>query len=133
MIFVDSGYFIALASEGDELHARALQWTAIADRLVVSEYVLWETINHLSSMADRPKAHKLLTDVRSSDTCEVVAAAPALFDRGISLHRARSDKNWSLTDCISFCIMRDRGIREALAYDEHFEQAGFVALLRIEP
>lgn len=108
MIFVDSGYFIALASEADELHARALQWAAVSERMVVSEYIMWETVNHLSSVADRPKAHKLLTSVRSSGTCEVIAATPALFDRGISLHRARSDKNWSLSDCISFCIMRDR-------------------------
>ena len=133
MIFVDSGYFIALATQDDELHARALQWASTTDRLLVSEYVLWETVNHLSGVRDRSKAHELLEDVRSSHSCEVIAANTGLFERSLNLHRDRPDKNWSLTDCISFCIIRERGIREALAYDEHFEQAGFLALLRREP
>jgi uncharacterized protein len=43
------------------------------------------------------------------------------------------DKSWSLTDCISFAVMNDRGITRAMAYDHHFEQAGFEALLRRDP
>jgi hypothetical protein len=44
--------------------------------------------------------------------------------------RERSDKDWSLTDCISFAVMEDEGIHEALTGDQHFEQAGFRALLK---
>jgi predicted nucleic acid-binding protein len=43
------------------------------------------------------------------------------------------DKDWSLTDCISFHLMRTKGITRALAYDEHFAQAGFEPLLRRQP
>jgi predicted nucleic acid-binding protein len=53
-----------------------------------------------------------------------------LFDRGVELYDARPDKHWSLTDCISFVAMQDHGISEALTGDRHFEQAGFVALMR---
>jgi predicted nucleic acid-binding protein len=53
-----------------------------------------------------------------------------LFARGFELYRTRTDKDWGLTDCISFVVMEERGIREALAYDQHFIQAGFRALLR---
>ena len=52
------------------------------------------------------------------------------FDEGVRLYVARPDKDWSLTDCISFVVMRERGITEALTGDRHFEQAGFVALLK---
>lgn len=53
----------------------------------------------------------------------------SLFDRGIELYNARDDKDWSLTDCISFVVMEEHGIKEALTGDRHFEQAGFRALL----
>jgi uncharacterized protein len=56
-----------------------------------------------------------------------------LRDKGIELHRGRLDKLWSLTDCVSFVVMEQRGIQQALAFDHHFEQAGFEALLRREP
>jgi predicted nucleic acid-binding protein len=54
----------------------------------------------------------------------------ALFRRGIELYDNRLDKQWSLTDCISFVVMQQHGITEALTGDHHFEQAGFVALLK---
>lgn len=52
------------------------------------------------------------------------------FDAALDLYSQRHDKTWGLTDCVSFCIMSERGIQEALAYDHHFEQAGFRPLLR---
>jgi len=56
----------------------------------------------------------------------------ALFREAFLLYSNRGDKAWSQTDCASFCIMRDHGITQALTHDRHFEQAGFVALLREE-
>ena len=52
-----------------------------------------------------------------------------LFDEGFDLYCRRPDKDWSLTDCVSFVVMQQRGLREAFTADRHFEQAGFVALL----
>ena len=52
------------------------------------------------------------------------------MERGLALYDARPDKQWSLTDCISFLVMQDRRITEALTGDHHFEQAGFTALLK---
>lgn len=54
----------------------------------------------------------------------------ALFRRGLQLSNNRPEKEWSLTDCISFVVMKERRIKEALTGDHHFEQAGFVALLK---
>ena len=55
-----------------------------------------------------------------------------LYSRALRLYRERPDKEWTLTDCVSFIVMEDRGITEALTTDEHFQQAGFDVLMRQE-
>jgi predicted nucleic acid-binding protein len=60
----------------------------------------------------------------------IVETSGKLFRTGVAFYSRRPDKDWSLTDCISFVVMRDRGITEALTGDHHFEQAGFKALLK---
>jgi predicted nucleic acid-binding protein len=59
----------------------------------------------------------------------IVPPQEAHFDAGYSLYASRPDKDWSLTDCISFVLMKELGVSEALTGDHHFQQAGFVALL----
>jgi predicted nucleic acid-binding protein len=130
MIFVDTGYLLAQAKPRDALHERATAWTAaLREPLLTTEFVLVELADGLSSPFDRAKLHATLDYLRRLNTCEIVPASSALFERGLQLHAARGDKKWSLTDCISFVVMQERGIPRALAYDHHFEQAGFEALL----
>lgn len=134
MILVDTGYLVAFVQVRDELHERAVRWTkTIREPLVVTEYVLWEMVNSLSHPLDRPKAHLLLDYISSHSRYEVVAASSDLMASGLRLHAERNDKAWSLTDCVSFVLMQDRGIHQALAFDHHFLQAGFDALLRRDP
>lgn len=134
MIFVDTGFFLALAQERDALHQRALAWASCcAEPLLVTEFVLLEMVNSMSAPIDRAKAHAMVHAIRSSGGYEVIAIAPHLFDAGLQLHAMRPDKKWSLTDCISFVAMDERKVSRALAYDRHFEQAGFEALLRRDP
>ncbi len=134
MILIDTGYLIAMLRPTDELYQRALAWSrAIRDRFIVTEHVLWETINELSAPVERPTAHRMLTEIMADQSCQIVHASPSLFDAGARLHSQRPDKAWSLTDCISFHIMQEHGITSALAYDHHFQQAGFDPLLRRDP
>jgi predicted nucleic acid-binding protein len=134
MILLDTGYFIALFTPDDDLYERAAAWSLqLNEPLVVTEYVLLECVNSFSMPKDRPSAHALIEHVRSDAACEVVQASPRLFEAGLRIHRGRPDKEWSLTDCISFALMGERSIQRALAYDHHFEQAGFEALLRKDP
>lgn len=65
----------------------------------------------------------------SDPSLEVVTVDCALVDRALELHAARPDKRWGLTDCISFVVMTDRGVTDALTADRDFRQAGFRALL----
>lgn len=134
MILIDTGFLIALAEPRDALHARASSWLRIlSDSLLLSEFVVLETINALSMPADRAKGHRLLDYMLAQRRCEFVRSTPELWRAGVNLHKDRLDKFWSLTDCISFSLMRERSITEALSHDQHFEQAGFRALLRSDP
>jgi predicted nucleic acid-binding protein len=74
-----------------------------------------------------------MAEIRSSKSWELVGSTTELFAEGLSLHGSRYDKDWSLTDCISFVLMQHRRLQRALAHDHHFEQAGFQALLRRDP
>jgi predicted nucleic acid-binding protein len=59
----------------------------------------------------------------------IVGADNDYFDRGLERFARRPDKEWSFTDCISFVVMEDKGLTDALTADHHFEQAGFTILL----
>ena len=134
MIFADSGYLLALFHRRDELHTRAQAWArTLNEPLIVTEYVLCECVDAFSRPSSRSTAHALVDVVTSSDDFQVIGASPLLFQAGLKLHRERPDKAWSLTDCISFRVMSERGITRALAFDAHFEQAGFDAPLRRDP
>lgn len=78
----------------------------------------------------RALAVAFLRRVRANPHLEVVAVDHELFARAVTFYTSRADKEWGLTDCISFVVMQDRGITEALSADVHFVQAGFRALLR---
>jgi len=133
MIFVDTGYLLALAKPRDHLYALAMAWAKAAPPpFITTEYVVVETINGLSSLLDRPRGHILLDQMSPENGWQLVPASGGLMARGLALHRQHADKEWSLTDCISFVVMRQRGVAQALAHDHHFEQTGFEALLRRE-
>ncbi|MBN1489195.1 MAG: type II toxin-antitoxin system VapC family toxin [Phycisphaerae bacterium] len=134
MIFLDTSYLAALALGRDSLHGRAHAWSmCAAGSFVTTEYVLCEFANLLSAPSNRGKAHALLRSLEGNPHIEIVWGTSELFRQGSAMHAERTDKAWSLTDCISFVVMRQRGVAAALTYDHHFEQAGFEALLRREP
>jgi hypothetical protein len=92
--------------------------------------VLTELANSLSKRISRNGFVQTLSKLRSDPTVVIVGPESSLFDAGIDLYAARHDKDWSLTDCISFVVMRQRSITDALTGDHHFEQAGFRAVLK---
>jgi predicted nucleic acid-binding protein len=133
MIFVDTGYLLALAKPRDHLHARAIDWAKVAPPpLLTTEYVVVETINGLSQPLDRPRGFFLLDQMIPENGWQLVATSSDLMARGLAFHGQHADKEWSLTNCISFVVMHQRGVAQALTHDHHFEQAGFEALLRRE-
>jgi predicted nucleic acid-binding protein len=97
---------------------------------VTTVWVLTELADALSDPAWRHEFIDLLGFLRSHPRITIVPADQTLFEAGVGLYASRADKEWSLTDCISFTVMNEYGIRDALTGDHHFEQAGFRVLLR---
>jgi len=133
-VFLDTSYAIALASTSDEFHLASLaladQLEARGTRLVTTWGVMLEIGNALSKVHFRQAALQLLSSLQSDASVEIVPLAGPLLAQAMKLYSERPDKEWGLTDCISFVVMEERGIRDALTADEHFQQAGFRALLR---
>ena len=120
-----------LGNPGDADHQRALE---ISQRhrtpIVTTAWVLTEVGDAFAAPRQRPAFLILVDQLRKDPRTTIVPASQALFERGFELYSKRPDKGWSLTDCISFTVMADYQIIEALTGDHHFEQAGFRALLK---
>ena len=129
-VFADTAYFLALVSQRDRLHEQAM---ALAQNppgdLLTTEWILTEVGDGLSAPTVRSRFVRLCALLRSREDVEIVPATSQLFERGCTLFEARPDKHWSLTDCLSFVVMKERSLEAALTPDEHFEQAGFRRLM----
>jgi hypothetical protein len=96
---------------------------------VTTSFVLIEVGDGLAGGRRRTKLVDLIDEIRSDPANTIVPASEGLLEQGLDLYRKRDDKTWSITDCISFVVMKKMGIAEALTGDKHFVQAGFKALL----
>ena len=132
-IFADAAYFIALLLEDDDLHARALARGIEFDGepLLTTDAVLVEVFASVSRRGSRVRAAALalLDELRASPRISIVHQTPTLFYAGIELYKARPDKAYSLTDCMSMVTCSERGITDVLTHDRHFQQEGFSILL----
>lgn len=101
-------------------------------KVVTTNYVLAELVSLLISPLHLPFSTRvaLLESLKASPHVEIVHVDPTLDAAAWTLLKSRPDKDWSLVDCASFVVMQQRGLREALTTDHHFEQAGFVRLLK---
>lgn len=133
-VFLDTGYAVALAVENDQYHDRAVDLVDQIEqeqiRIVTTRAVVTEIGNALAAPEYRKTAAAHISALQRNSTAEIIPITDDLFQRGFALYRERQDKEWGITDCISFVTMRNRGLRTALTTDRDFEQAGFVALLR---
>lgn len=126
-VFVDTGYILVLVNENDQHHAEALALSEQFDGhpAVVTDAVLLEIGNALSRM-DRAAAVQIIQDLREAPGVTVMNLTPKLFESAFDLYRRHTDKQWGLVDCLSFVVMRQMKLTTALAFDQHFPQAGFV-------
>jgi len=133
-IFIDTGYVLALVNTADKYHECAYATSLVVQPpFITTEAVLTEIGNALSKIRWRMLGFATINDLRTDPDIEVVAVDAALFDRAIILYGSRSDKEWGLTDCISFVVMQERGLTHSLTTDRHFAQAGFQNALLSTP
>ena len=129
-VFADTSFYIALVNPRDVHHPDALAYMRNhRGRVTTTDYVLVEVGNWLSRTGDRPSFVALMRQLETDPELTVAPGSRDLFEQGYELYKARADKAWSLTDCISFVVMEQMGLSEALTADRHFGQAGFTVLL----
>jgi predicted nucleic acid-binding protein len=102
------------------------------DRIITTSYILVELVALLTSplRIPRPDIIAFIEGVKQSPFIDIVYVDQTIDEAAWRLLRNRQDKDWSLVDCVSFVIMQQRNLIEALATDHHFEQAGFIRLLK---
>lgn len=130
-VFADSFFYFAMLSRTDNCHVRAVDFSrTFPGRVVTTQWILTEVADGLASRSKRHGFGALREQMKDDKNVLIVPASTELFERGCALYQTRPDKEWSLTDCISFVVMQEHGVTEALTGDHHFEQAGFIALLK---
>jgi predicted nucleic acid-binding protein len=128
---LDTSFVLARINSGDKYHSRAMAYRGrmrTAAEVWVTEVVLVE-IGDGASTTNRTDAIGFVKVCYDTPNIHVVTVDTALLRRAITLYENRPDKEWGLTDCISFIVMEDHGLTDALTADRHFVQAGFRALL----
>jgi len=131
-IFVDTAYILALINPRDIHHQKALDLLPnlrIAHEVWITEAVLTEIGNALAKV-NRFGAIRFIESCYVTKNINVVSISSDLFDQAVKFYDAHKDKEWGLTDCISFIVMQEHGLMDAFTSDKHFQQAGFNALLR---
>ena len=129
-VFADAFYFVALLNRADQYHTKAAAAaTQLRGEIVTTEWVLAEVADALADSASRRSVAPFLRDLAKDPKVTIVKAGSDWFERGLQLYEQRPDKDWPLTDCISFAVMTEE-VNDALTGDHHFAQAGFKALLR---
>lgn len=107
----------------------AKQIETSGNALITTRAVVLEIGNALARLRYRNAAIELLDSLEEDPNVEIIPLSEELYDRAMESYRQRPDKEWGITDCISFVVMQDYRLTQALTTDEHFKQAGFRALL----
>ena len=128
-VFGDTSFYLALLDERDTLHERALAESRVNRPMLTTEFIILELGNACGRSEDHADFLAVLAGIRASSRSTVIPLDSRLLQPGLDLFADRPDKDWSLTDCTSFVVMRDSDIQDALTADHHFVQAGFKALL----
>jgi predicted nucleic acid-binding protein len=132
LVFADTVYWLAIFVPGDTWadSARAVDCSDVV--LVTTEEVLGEFLTAVSAHGDHARrlACRPVREILSDPGIEVVVQSHESFLAGLALYERRHDKEYSLADCISMNVMRQKQIQEVLTHDRHFSQEGFVQLLR---
>jgi uncharacterized protein len=134
-VFVDTQCFVAFLNKRDRLHARAaahVKRLRGRARFVTTDFVLIELLNFFAEQGEvmRAATARVVEEWHAEPSAVVLPAPRSAFLRAVERYKERADKGYSLTDCNSMLVMEDQDITDVLTHDEHFEQAGFHALLR---
>lgn len=130
--FLDTAFVQALLNRNDQYHKIAkacLSELRTAKEVWTTEAILIEIGNALST-THREAAVHFIDQCYVTSNIHVVSVDMGLLKRALNLYDERTDKEWGLTDCISFVVMSEQNLGDAMTTDRHFTQAGFRAIMR---
>lgn len=130
MIFVDTSFWVAVRNVRDRHHEAAAR---LLDRhgesgLVTTNHVRGESWTFLRRRRGHHAAASFLAAIEASPRLEVVHVDERQEQEALGWLRRHDEREYSFVDATSFALMRSRGIRAALAFDDDFAAAGFVEL-----
>jgi uncharacterized protein len=132
-VFIDTAAWLALINIDDDFHKLAIKIRKKLQeegyQFITSDFIFLEVADALTSPHTRQKTINFINRFKNLPNLEVIPVSDSLFQRGWKLYCQRLDKDWGLTDCISFTIMQKQKISLAFTSDKHFQQAGFIRLL----
>lgn len=125
-IFLDSGYLIALIRINDACHTSALEAAALyTGPFLTTDLVLVKLANSLSKPPYREAVVAVIERIQADRKTTVVPFTSQGMSTAFSLFKSRKDKEWGLVDCFSFEVMKEKRLKHALTFGDHFRQAGF--------
>ena len=130
--FIDTSFVVAALSVSDSFHALAIKQSEDLFsnyEVWITDAILFEVGNTFSKVNRKLGAGFIESCYEESDTF-LIHTDPDLLSKAISMFTQYLDKNWSLTDCLSFIVMKENDISIAYSSDHHFEQAGFQYTLK---
>ncbi|UBF23687.1 PIN domain-containing protein [Kovacikia minuta CCNUW1] len=130
-LFLDTAFIQALLNPRDDYHNQAKQLfprIRAASEVWITEAIFAEVGNALSAF-NRNGAVQFIQQCYRTDNIKIVSVDTALLIQALALYESRPDKTWGLTDCISFVVMQQQSLTDAVTGDRHFVQAGFCALM----
>ncbi|MFK5970204.1 MAG: PIN domain-containing protein [Candidatus Marithrix sp.] len=130
-ILIDTAFVLALVNKHDQLHENALTLAEQFDGYpsLITDAILLEIGNALVD-DHKQESIKIIEQFFDSEETKIIHLTPDLFNKAFELYKKYTDKSWGLVDCISFIVMWEFNITQALTFDQHFVQAGFQALMR---
>lgn len=130
-IFIDTGAFMALEDESDQYHEAALQFREQVLRkkryeIITTSYILDETLTLIRFRISIKASVDFSKEIRKSKVVKIVHVSKEMEGKARDIFERYDDKDFSFTDCVSFVLMQEWGIEEAFAFDQHFNQMGFI-------
>jgi predicted nucleic acid-binding protein len=127
-VFLDSSFLIALHSSRDQYNLLAVAtWRAQQPKphFITTTFVLDEVVSYLNRHDGHDRAVEVGVQMLRSPSISLLPVDERLLGKAWDYFVRHADKKYSLTDCISFVVMEERGVPQALTFDRRFEQAGF--------
>lgn len=131
-VFLDTSFVVAIINKDDSLHQAALEFEKELKQYTdiwITEPILFE-IGNIFSKSNKTQVAQFIQSCYESHRIHVINLDDGLLQLTLHYYTQYSDKDWSLTDCLLFAVMKENDIHIAYSSDHHFEQAGFQFTLK---